>query len=77
MTKYIVPLLPALLAFGPVFIVIGLQPDGLRWFAYVGALMTSLGLLVMFALIGRNAQVLNQVCGRVMGQQKDTEQDKS
>ncbi len=71
MAKLLFPLLPACLAFGPIFIVIGLQPDAMRWFAYFGAAMTSVGLLVLFALIGRNAQVLHQVCGRVMAEEED------
>jgi hypothetical protein len=49
--KLLVSILPTLLAFGPLFMVMGSGPS-LPWVGYVGAFMTSTGLLVLMALAG-------------------------
>ena len=59
MTRILFPLVPALVAFGPLFIVMGLQPSGMMWVAYVGAMMTSVGVLCVFGLQVRELQRLN------------------
>ncbi len=77
MTKYIIPLLPALLAFGPVFMVIGLQPGGMPWISYLGALMTSIGALGLFALVGMQAQALHRLRQNSIEQRDEADQDLS
>ncbi len=59
MIRILFPLVPALVAFGPLFIVMGLQPSGMMWVAYVGAMMTSVGVLCVFGLQVRELQRLN------------------
>ncbi len=59
MIRILFPLVPALVAFGPLFIVMGLQPSGMMWVAYVGATMTSVGMLCLFGLQVRQLQRLN------------------
>ena len=65
--RILFPLVPALVAFGPIFIVIGLQPSGMTWVAYAGALMTSVGVLCVFGLLCsqvRELQRLNDQASR-------------
>ncbi len=59
MIRILFPLVPALVAFGPLFIVMGLQPSGMMWVAYVGAMMTSVGGSCVFGLQVRELQRLN------------------
>ncbi len=59
MIRILFPLVPALVAFGPLFIVMGLQPSGMMWVADVGAMMTSVGVLCVFGLQVRELQRLN------------------
>ena len=59
MIRILFPLVPALVAFGPLFIVMGLQPSGMMWVAYVGAMMTSVGVLCVFGLQVRELQRIN------------------
>jgi len=50
MLKYLIPLVPALVLFGPIFMVIGYGPSTHMW-AIIGALMTGLGIIIMFLKI--------------------------
>ena len=45
--KYLIPLIPALGLFGPLFMVIGYNPLS-HLFAGIGALMTGLGIAILF-----------------------------
>lgn len=45
--KYLTPAIPALICFGPLTMVMGLRADALVM-PYLGALMTSFGLVAMF-----------------------------
>jgi len=42
------PLMPAFLAFGPLFMVIGLQPNGTLWLSFLGGLMVSISSISLF-----------------------------
>ena len=54
------PLMPALLAFGPLFMVIGLQPEGMIWLAFLGGLMVSFSTLSLFNRQQRILQKMEQ-----------------
>jgi len=54
------PLMPALLAFGPLFMVIGLQPHGTLWIAFLGGLMVSFSTLSLFNRQQRLMQKMEQ-----------------
>ncbi len=45
--KYLIPLIPALVIFGPIIMVIGYNPLSHEW-ANIGALMTGLGIGILF-----------------------------
>ena len=47
--KYLIPLIPVLVLFGPIFMVIGYNP--LSHMASIGALMTGLGIAILFIKI--------------------------
>ena len=49
MKKLLLPLFPALAAFGPLFMVMGTDEHAISWLRYVGAMMTSIALLSMLA----------------------------
>ena len=48
--KYLTPLIPALVLFGPLFMVIGCTPLS-HMLASIGALMTGLGILIVYITI--------------------------
>ena len=58
--KYLTVLVPGL-SFGPLFMVIGLQPHGMTWFAYLGAIMTSVCVLVLFGILARYVPILHEL----------------
>jgi hypothetical protein len=45
--KYFVPLIPALVLFGPLFMVMGYDPRNHTW-ADIGAIMSGLGVAILF-----------------------------
>ncbi len=61
MIRILFPLVPALVAFGPLFIVMGLQPSGMIWVAYVGAMMTYVGVLCVFGLLCSRVRELKRL----------------
>lgn len=48
--KYLIPLIPALVIFGPLIMVIGYNPLTHIW-ANIGAMMTGLGIIILFLKI--------------------------
>ena len=48
--KYLIPLIPALVIFGPLIMVIGYNPLDHIW-ADIGAMMTGLGIIILFLII--------------------------
>jgi membrane-bound ClpP family serine protease len=51
--KFLEPTIPAVLSFGPIFMVIGLSMGGNGVFALIGALMVSTGSMLLLSKIDR------------------------
>ena len=60
--RVILPFLPALAVSGPLFMVMGLQPTGPRWWvAYLGAAMLSVAMLCLLAVVSSQAAELRRL----------------
>lgn len=57
------PLMPAFLAFGPLFMVMGLQPGGAVWLSFLGGLMVSISTVSLFNRQQRLMQKLDSTEG--------------
>ena len=62
--KILLPLFPAMAAFGPLFMVMGSgRPGSLIWIRYVGALMTTIALFTIFGLVATQAKEMRRLLG--------------
>jgi len=62
----LLPLTPALAIFGPLIIVIGYDPSNHLW-ADVGALMTGVGILILFIKIMDQSRQIEEITRLVKG----------
>jgi len=64
--KFLVPFTPALVVFGPLMIVIGYDPSSHLW-ADVGALMTGIGVVILFLKIQDQSRQIEELSRLVQG----------
>ena len=62
----LLPLTPALVVFGPLIIVIGYDPSSHLW-ADIGALMTGIGILILFLKIMDQSRQIEEITRLVKG----------
>ena len=58
--KYLIPLIPVLVLFGPIFMVIGYNPLS-HWFAIIGAMMAGLGNAILFLKIMDQSNQIEEI----------------
>ena len=66
--KYLLPLIPALVLFGPIFMVIGYDPFNHLW-AEIGALMSGLGTIILYLKIMDQSKQIEKLSG--LAQEKE------